>query len=108
MESSKRQGPAMRGVIRGGAAKKVKSASSATSKGRSKELMKRFLASGKKAPAKKATKPAMKESGGASVAAGRKARDKWLMKQALRRFKDTPLPPYYSPKNVRKHRKGSF
>jgi hypothetical protein len=108
MESSKRQGPAMRGVIRGGAAKKAKAASPATSKGRSKELVKQFLASGKKARAKKSTKPAMKESGGASVAAGRKAMDKWKMKQALRRFKKTPLPPYYSPKNVRKRTKGSF
>jgi hypothetical protein len=99
----------MRGVIRGGAAKKAKAdASSATSKGRSKELMKRFLASGKKARAKKSTKPAMKESGGASVAAGRKAMDKWKMKQALRRFKKTPLPPGYTPRNTRKRTKGSF
>jgi hypothetical protein len=114
MESSKRQGPAMRGVIRGSAAKKAKAdASSATSKGRSKELVKQFLASGKKAAKPMAKKAAPKRtpkgSGGTSVAAGRKAKEKWEMKRANQRFKKSPLPAGYSPKQTRKLRRvGAF
>jgi hypothetical protein len=119
MKSSKRTGPAMAGVIRGGAAKKAKAdASSATSKGRSKELVKQFLASGKKAakpmakkaaPAKAAPKRTPKGSGGTSVAAGRKAKEKWEMKRANQRFKKSRLPAGYSPKQTRKIRRvGNF
>jgi hypothetical protein len=154
--SSKRKGPAMSGVLRGGIARRAKAdankefnksyesarakgkspteAYSATSKSRGKKLAKQFLASGKKASAKKAAKPAAKPmepmakkaapakaapakaapkrtpkgSGGTSVAAGRKAKEKWQMKRANQRFKKTSLPADYSPKQTRKIRRVAF
>ena len=152
MASSRRKGPAMPGVLRGGIARRAKAdankefnksyesvrakgkspteAYSATSKSRGKKLAKQFLASGKKASAKKAVKPVSKPaepmakktapakvapkrtpkgSGGTSVAAGRKAKEKWEMKRANQRFKKTSLPAGYSPKQTRKIRRvGAF
>lgn len=152
MESSKRQGPAMRGVLRGKTAKRAKAdatkefvksyetsrakgkspteAYTATTKERGKKLAQKFAASGKKTAPKKAAKATPKTvepmakksaflkaapkrtpkgSGGMSVAAGRKAKEKWQMKRANQRFKKSPLPAGYSPKQTRKLRRvGAF
>ena len=160
MESSKRQGPAMAGVIRGKAANQVirqagkaRAAAGYAAEAAAKKrgwnqdsqdaaflraakkqranLATRFAASGKKTAPKKAAKPtepmakkiapakaaptkaAPKRtpngSGGASVAAGRKAKEKWEMKRANQRFKKSPLPAGYSPKQTRKFRRvGNF
>jgi hypothetical protein len=56
------------------------------------------------APAK-AAKKRKPQMGGSSVAAGRKAKDKYQMKRANQRFKKTSLPADYAPKWTRKRTK---
>ncbi|MEY4431132.1 MAG: hypothetical protein RLZZ533_1068 [Cyanobacteriota bacterium] len=43
-------------------------------------------------------------SGGSSVAAGRKAKARYQMQQANKRFKSSPLPQSYAPKYTKNGR----
>ena len=42
-----------------------------------------------------------RKSGGSSVAEGRKAKERYQMKQANKRFKNSRLPDSYRPANTR-------